>query len=429
MIYAFGPFELDTRERCVTREGRRLYLSPQSYRLLLYLVERGSRLVPSTELISALWEGAGDGTHRLRQEMSMLRHRLGLQSREDLILTVPPYGYRLAVLPTLRQRRGSARLVHADALRCFVDGMGQMAQQNADSLIAAYRSFEAATQIDSSFAAAYLAMARVQLTLGCNFFAEMSSTIPSVERLIAEALRCDPGFIEAELLRWEVALAAGTDVSTIIARLRELAGSNPNVAAVRHALGWAKLLALDSAGALDETLKAAACDPSDLQLHCAVAAASFYHGNFAQMLAELELIVRREPWRVASRGSLATALIFLDRHADAMEILGAPDLKAHQSAQAAHCWVLARTGHVDSSRSVLEELLSAPREFVSDYCVARCHLALGDSEAALMALDRASGELQLKLLALDPWFRTLRSNADFWRIVRKHRPAMRDLSA
>lgn len=56
MPYAFGPFELNARERLLTREGEIIHLQPKSFDVLRYLLEHAGHLVEKHEVLDAVWE-------------------------------------------------------------------------------------------------------------------------------------------------------------------------------------------------------------------------------------------------------------------------------------------------------------------------------------------------------------------------------------
>src|SRR5580700_1742085 len=75
----FGPFELDLRNCCLTRQGRQERLAVQPARLLVLLVQRRGELVTREELRLQLWPGDtfGDFDHGLNNAVNRLREALG----------------------------------------------------------------------------------------------------------------------------------------------------------------------------------------------------------------------------------------------------------------------------------------------------------------------------------------------------------------
>ncbi len=94
-IYEFGAFRLDPAERLLLRAGIVVPLTPKSFDLLVYLVERHGRLVEKQALLAALWPDAIVEEANLASNVSALRKVLDNgSSGESLIQTVPTKGYR-----------------------------------------------------------------------------------------------------------------------------------------------------------------------------------------------------------------------------------------------------------------------------------------------------------------------------------------------
>ena len=125
----FGPFELDLRTACLTRQGRQERLAVQPARVLALLVERRGELVTREELRSQLWPGDsfGDFDHGLNNAVNRLREALGdAAASPRYIQTAPRRGYRFIAdvelaapapvldtnptSPTSRSLQGSSKL-------------------------------------------------------------------------------------------------------------------------------------------------------------------------------------------------------------------------------------------------------------------------------------------------------------------------------
>jgi TolB-like protein/DNA-binding winged helix-turn-helix (wHTH) protein len=92
----FGEFEVDLDAEVVTRDGVRVALAPQPYRLLRYLLPTGGRLVGREELKQALWSDTFvDFDRGLNFCVLQLRTALADDARQPRYLeTVPRKGYR-----------------------------------------------------------------------------------------------------------------------------------------------------------------------------------------------------------------------------------------------------------------------------------------------------------------------------------------------
>ena len=89
--YEFGPFCLDTRERVLLRDGRRLRLKPKVYETLLALVVRSGHIVDKEELMREVWPDVIVEENNLTGNIFALRRAF---AGCDYIETVPRRGYR-----------------------------------------------------------------------------------------------------------------------------------------------------------------------------------------------------------------------------------------------------------------------------------------------------------------------------------------------
>jgi TolB-like protein/DNA-binding winged helix-turn-helix (wHTH) protein/Flp pilus assembly protein TadD len=94
-LYEFGPFRLNTEERCLVREGCFVPLTPKTFELLLVLVRKSGRVVEKDELMKELWPDSFVEEGNLTQQVFALRKALGENHREPhFIETVARRGYR-----------------------------------------------------------------------------------------------------------------------------------------------------------------------------------------------------------------------------------------------------------------------------------------------------------------------------------------------
>jgi DNA-binding winged helix-turn-helix (wHTH) protein len=107
-VLRFGPFELHVRRGELLRDGRRLKLQPQPFRLLVLLVSRAGTLVTRDEIRQALWP---DGTYvdfdqAVNFSVRQVRDVLGDSAERPLFIeTVPRRGYRFIAPVDAGQRR------------------------------------------------------------------------------------------------------------------------------------------------------------------------------------------------------------------------------------------------------------------------------------------------------------------------------------
>jgi len=92
-VLARGDITLDPGRRVVTRNGRRLDLSPKEFAVLELLLAAGGSVVPAEELLERVWdEAANPFTNTVKMTISRLRAKLG---DPPVITTVAQAGYRI----------------------------------------------------------------------------------------------------------------------------------------------------------------------------------------------------------------------------------------------------------------------------------------------------------------------------------------------
>jgi DNA-binding winged helix-turn-helix (wHTH) protein len=112
-IYEFGAFRLDPTERLLVGNGQPVPLTPKTFDLLVYLVERRGRLVEKRALLSALWPTTVVEEGNLAYTVSALRKVLDEGANgSSAIETVPTKGYRF-VLPVTTTVRPPAAASHS----------------------------------------------------------------------------------------------------------------------------------------------------------------------------------------------------------------------------------------------------------------------------------------------------------------------------
>ena len=92
----FGCFEADTRSGELTKQGKRLPLQEQPFRLLVMLLERPGELITREEVRQRLWpQAVVDFDHGLNKAISKIRDALGDSAEKPrFVETVARRGYR-----------------------------------------------------------------------------------------------------------------------------------------------------------------------------------------------------------------------------------------------------------------------------------------------------------------------------------------------
>jgi TolB-like protein/DNA-binding winged helix-turn-helix (wHTH) protein len=96
-LLRFGEFELDRNARELRRQGNKVRLQVQPFRVLAYLLERAGQVVTREELRERLWPSSVfvDFDHGLNNAIARLREALGdTAATPQFIETMPRHGYR-----------------------------------------------------------------------------------------------------------------------------------------------------------------------------------------------------------------------------------------------------------------------------------------------------------------------------------------------
>src|SRR6185369_6159307 len=113
-IFRFGLFEADVAHATLTRNGVRVKIQDQPFRVLVLLLEQPGEIITRDQLRKALWT---DGTHvdfdgSLNVILKKLRAALDDDSENPrFVQTVPRRGYRFIAPVTLEQRSQTAASV------------------------------------------------------------------------------------------------------------------------------------------------------------------------------------------------------------------------------------------------------------------------------------------------------------------------------
>ena len=108
--YEFGPFQVDTAEHSLLRDGKPVPLTPKVFDLLTVLVQNSGRLVEKVELLKEVWPDSFVEEGNLNRNISILRKVLGEDtSGGPYIETIPKRGYRfVASVKTVGNGSGTA---------------------------------------------------------------------------------------------------------------------------------------------------------------------------------------------------------------------------------------------------------------------------------------------------------------------------------
>jgi DNA-binding winged helix-turn-helix (wHTH) protein/pimeloyl-ACP methyl ester carboxylesterase len=116
--YRFGPFQLDARERRLSRGSEVIPLRLKVFDTLRVLVGNAGALVTKQELLDTLWPETTVEENNLTHNVSVLRKALGEQATgQQYIETVPRVGYRFVAKVETTEPRPEAAVASAAKAR------------------------------------------------------------------------------------------------------------------------------------------------------------------------------------------------------------------------------------------------------------------------------------------------------------------------
>ena len=97
-LVRFGTVEVDTVKGIATKEGRDLFLSALEYRLLLVFINNRGRILSRAQLLSSIWDMAGEfvNDNTLTVYIKRLREKIEDDPQKPTVIkTVRGLGYRV----------------------------------------------------------------------------------------------------------------------------------------------------------------------------------------------------------------------------------------------------------------------------------------------------------------------------------------------
>jgi DNA-binding winged helix-turn-helix (wHTH) protein len=174
-ILAFGPFQLDTRTKRLSRDGEPIVLGARQIDLLCLLVSKAGQILSKDLLIEAAWRDVAVTDNSLEQAISGLRRTLSPPAGAPYIETLARRGYRFSAAVTRVDRRETDEAL--DALlaphRAWIDGRAALETLEHDQIVRARSVFEGVLRHVPHQASAHVGLANA-----CAMQFEMTRSDP-----------------------------------------------------------------------------------------------------------------------------------------------------------------------------------------------------------------------------------------------------------
>ena len=125
VIYEFGPFRVDARERQLLRDGEVVSLTPKVFDILMVLVENPGHVLSKAEMMKLVWPDTSVEEGNLARNISTLRNALAEQTPATrYIETVPWRGYRFVASVKQVRDESVAKTIDSIAVLPFTRAEG-----------------------------------------------------------------------------------------------------------------------------------------------------------------------------------------------------------------------------------------------------------------------------------------------------------------
>jgi DNA-binding winged helix-turn-helix (wHTH) protein/tetratricopeptide (TPR) repeat protein len=416
--YQFGTFVLDTAQGVLLERGEPVALTPKALTLLEVLVSQPGRVLSKQQLHEAVWPDVVVEEANLPKLVNALRSVLGRAAIE----TLSKRGYRFAARLTPDP---AAAIGDGAAWRHYLEGRYLWNRRPGPVVFQAMKQLERAIELAPGFAPAWAGLADIYATLG----SWESGVLPHAEAQAkawahaSKALELDPSLSAGHSALGYALLHYGWDAKAADARFRQSLELDPSAAGAHH---W-HAHGLAAQGRFDEALahgdRALALDPMNLLLHVHQS----WHWHMARqpkrVLEQSERVVRLdgafhwghyfEAWGAEATGDPKRAVRSMRR---AVKCAPKDPVMAFGLARA-----LAAAGEKKAALSLAKKSGGLDR---FGYEHALVHLALGERDAAITALERA---LQMRsgwliYAGVDPRLDPLRSQPRFTKLLNDRAP-------
>jgi TolB-like protein/Flp pilus assembly protein TadD len=320
-----------------------------------------------------------------------------------------------------RERLRKRYTESAEAYQAYLKGRYFWNKRNVEGFKKAIAHFEAAIEIDPTYALAFAGLSDTYVLLASWGEQPPLEALPRARAAAGRALEIDEELSEAHASLGNV-LYGMWDLAGAEASLRRSIELNPNYATAhnRYAQVLVSLRRFDEAEA--EMARAQRLDPLSPMVNTAVGTPHFYAGRYDRAIEQYRKVLEMDPDFVPALFSLASALSQKGSFEEAVEAARrAAEITQRHPLMVAHLAnMYAAAGQRAEALGELDELLSSGRAALP-YALALVYARLRDIDRALELLEEAF-ELRnthLHDLNIDPEFGPFRRDRRFISLVRR----------
>jgi serine/threonine-protein kinase len=331
------------------------------------------------------------------------------------------------VAEALRSRLGQNKRQQTrnmEAYRLYLQGRFFMLKSTPVDIRKGIEFYEQAIQSDPEYALAFAGMADAYRMLPITSDVASAAAFPKAKAAALKAVELDDGLADAHVVLGYVASWYEWDWSTAEVEMRRAVALNPSNPDGHRGLSILLTVLGRHEEAIAEMRSARELDPLSLLTSALEAQALFYAGREREAAVRLEKTFEIDGNYWIARVMLARIYLKQNRWDDALEELrGARKYSAGNSETISlTIYALARSGQLSEARSMLSELHGmSSGEYTPSYNIAMAYNGLGDKDAALLWLDKAANDrdVRLILLKVEPKWNDLRELPKFAELIKR----------
>ena len=410
--FTFGNFQLDCRVPELKKHGRTVRMPQQPIQILSLLVAAAGDVVTREELRDGVWtaETHVDFDRGINKAINRLRQALGDRSeRPRFIETVPRRGYRFVAAVT--SVSAPARVISPEVREALLKARHFGGKRTVQALARSLDYFRQTIERDPDYAEAWGALAETCVMLGILGLKSPHEAFPEARTAAERALTLDNSSVQAHTVLADVKKFFEWDWSGAERAYRRALDIDPR--ATRTHQEYAQLLAMlarhDEAFA--EIEAARRCDPVSPVINAFISYILLEARQYDRAVAAGLNAVELEPTDPLPHFLLGRAYAKVGELQLAIDALTEAVRIAGQVPRFESClgYAYARAGRRAQAEAIRRQFSSRPlAPVISRVAGAMISLGLGETEAALSALEKAYADRQPgAVVAGDPFFSEL----------------------
>jgi len=419
-VYTFGDFQLDCRSHELRRRGRTLHVQRQPFDVLLLLVAANGGVVTREELRVAI---CAEDTHvdfdrGINKTVNRLRQLLGDRvARPRFIETLPKTGYRfLAPVARVSTRSG----VSPDVRHALIKARHFWNKRTPLDITRSLECFRRAIEMDADCAVAWAGLAEAYVVTGILGLQPSRQAFPAAKAAAERALTLDDQAVEAHTALADVYKLYEWDWKRAERAYRRALDVDPHYAGAHH--WYAQLLAVLSRHqeALREIGEARRCEPVSVPINAFVSYVWLEARDYRRAIDAAGEALELDSGVPLPYFFLGRAYAKLQEHRKAISALtNAARLGNHVALfESSLGYAYARAGQRAKAEQIVRRLSIAPHGGTSAIDLALVWVGLGETNAALDALEQALAVRAPRMINLnDPFFAELAREPRYQRLL------------